>query len=56
MFGLGIWELLILVVLLAWLFRRTIQRRFPRAGRHVNMVLLITLVLVILYDLATLLR
>lgn len=53
MFGFGIVEGLIVLVLLSWVFRDWIGRRWPRLGGSIRVMLLLTLAGVLLFDLIT---
>ena len=51
MFGLGILEILIVLALLSWAFRRWIARRWPNTGKAITFVLWFMLAGVVMFDL-----
>lgn len=51
MFGFGVIEALVVLVLLSWVFRRWIGRRWPRLGRSIWIVLVLMLAGALVFDL-----
>jgi len=51
MFGLGVIEILFILILLSWFFRKWIARRWPNLGRAMTFVLWFVFAGVIAFDL-----
>lgn len=51
--GFGLLELMIVLLLVFWIFRNQIARRWPNLGRSILLVLVFTLTGIIIFDLIT---